>query len=96
MTKWILATCLLLAGLLAACAGSSGSASPEIGPANLGEAQSENIPTKTGTLTPEPDFSDLFAEDNQLYGRLEANIPIEVAPANASAQTAVLTMPTLF
>lgn len=49
----------------------------------------------TATPTP-PDFNDLFAEANQLYDPLEANTPIEVAPANASAQMVVLTMPTLF
>jgi hypothetical protein len=44
----------------------------------------------------QPTLTNLFAEANRLYDQLEANTPIEVAPANASAQTGVLTIPTLF
>jgi hypothetical protein len=86
---------LLLAGLLAACAGWAGSASPAVEP-DLDEVTAENNPMAEASPVTPPDFSDTFAEMNQLYDRLEANTPIEVAPANASVQTVVLMMPTLF
>lgn len=95
MRKWILTVGLLLAGLLAACAGWSGSASQAIEP-KFDSATAENNAMGATSPVTQPDFSDTFAEMNQLYDWLEANTPIEVAPANASAQTVVLTMPTLF
>lgn len=95
MRKWMLIAGLLLAGLLAACAGSAGSTSPAVEP-DLDVVTAENTSIAAASPVAPPDFSDTFAEMNQLYDRLEANTPIEVAPANASAQTIVLTMPTLF
>lgn len=95
MRKWLLTVGLLLAGLLAACAGWSGSASQAIEP-KLDSATAENSAMAEASPVTPPDFSDTFAEMNQLYDQLEANTPIEVTPANASAQTVVLAMPTLF
>ena len=96
MRKWILTACLPLAGLLAACSGSAGNAFQEIETVNLSDEPAENNSTEEATSSTQPDFSNLFAEANQLYDQLEANTPIEVASANASAQTGVLTIPTLF
>lgn len=95
MRKWILTACLLLAGWLAACSGWSGTASQAVEP-DLDGVTAENTSMPAASPVTPPDFSDKFAEMNQLYNRLEANTPIEVAPANASAQTVALTMPTLF
>ncbi|MCQ3979709.1 MAG: hypothetical protein DPW09_40335 [Anaerolineae bacterium] len=65
--------------------------------ASLLTACSASIAPVEVTATPtQPAFSNLLAETNRLYDQLEANTPIEVAPANASVQTGVLTMPTLF
>lgn len=49
-----------------------------------------------GRALQEGETVNLFAEVNRLYDQLEANTPIEVAPANASAQTWVVTIPSLF
>jgi len=93
--KWILTAGLLLAGLLAACAGSASSPSQAVEP-DLDGVTAENNPMAAASPVTPPDFSDTFAKMNQLYDQLEANTPIEVAPANASVQTVVLMMPTLF
>ncbi len=96
MRKWILTACLLSAGLLAACSGSAGRAFQEVETVNLSDAAVENNSTEEAASSTQPDSSNLFAEANQLYDQLEANTPIKVAPANASAQTGILTIPTLF
>ena len=81
-TKWILvAYLLMLSSLFTACSNSANPVAP---------------PTETVQATAQPDFDNIFAESNQLYDQLEANEPIEVALANDSSQTVVLTMPTLF
>lgn len=96
MRKWILTICLLSASLVAACSGSAGRALQEGETVNLSDAPAENNSIEEAAPSTQPDSSNLFAEANQLYDQLEANTPIEVAPANASAQTGVVTIPSLF
>lgn len=80
--KWIMVACLLMLGsLFSAC---SNSASPTAPPEEAVQA------------TGQPDVESIFAKSIQLYDQLEADTPIDVAPANGSAQTVVLIMPTLF
>lgn len=101
MKNWTLLPCIVFVVLLSACTHPSNQerarkAPVAITPAEEQQSSRENPMVEDLGTIQELDLEALAAENNRLFEELQANTPIQVAPANASARTLNLIMPTLF